>query len=422
MFRFAYNALLSALVPIAVPYLALHPRYRSLLARFSPGRPIPLNDGAIWVHAASLGEVNTARPVVRALRERYTDVPILLTTSTVTGMEQAQTFEELESVAWFPFDHPICVTSFFERMKPRYLVLIETELWPNVLQCARKCSVPVVLINGRLSEKHFSRNQRIGGLLRPALGAIDLACMQGELDAERLGVLGVRSDGIHVTGNTKFDGVKCEVDSQALATLREECGIDADASVLVFGSTRPGEESIALACWLAVRESVPGLRLVIAPRHVQRSAEVRELLREWPLVLRSACGKCDAVGSDDTVVVVDTVGELVNFYGLANVAVVGGSFSEDVQGHNPIEPTALGVATVFGPHIKNFLVPARTLVDSGGAVQVEDQTALIHVVRDLLRDEERRLAMGVAGCRTVAENAGAIERSLVLLDGMMGRE
>lgn len=417
MIRSLYNLMLTLLAIPAAAYLAIHPKHRPLLHRFRPDIPPTLKPGAIWVHAASLGEVNTARPIVIALSERYPETSIVLTTSTTTGMAQAKDLPDVDGVAWFPFDHPWSVAVFLERLKPAHLILIETELWPNVLFQAKKKTIVVSLVNGRLSEKHFGGYLRAAPLLRPAIESIQLACMQSVIDAERIQRLGLRADAVHVDGNTKFDGAITQVDSAITNSLREQCGIESTTSVLIFGSTRPGDEALALKCWEYLRERVTGLRLIIAPRHVQRTQEIVEHFEKYPLLLRSTMNapqtvRVGASTDERPIILVDTVGELVHFYALADVAVVGGSFSTNVQGHNPIEPAALGVATVFGPCMKNFHVPVAILVEAEGVVQVSCAEDLPTQLEALFIEDDSRNAMGQRGQIAVQQNTGAIERFL----------
>ncbi|MFP6580941.1 MAG: glycosyltransferase N-terminal domain-containing protein [Candidatus Hydrogenedentota bacterium] len=418
-----YNLLLTLLVIPAAAYLAIHPKHRPLLHRFRPFIAPTLKAGAIWVHAASLGEVNTARPIVTALRERYPEASIVLTTSTVTGMAQANDLPDVDGIAWFPFDHPWSVAGFLERLKPAHLILIETELWPNVLFHARKRTTVVSLVNGRLSEKHFGGYLRAAPLLRPAIESIQLAGMQSALDAERIQRLGLRADAVHVLGNTKFDGAITQVDSAITNSLREHCGIESTASVLIFGSTRPGDEALAVECWEYLRERVTGLRLIIAPRHIQRTQEIVGQLERYSLLLRSTTKApqtehVEATSDERPIILLDTVGELVHFYALADVAVVGGSFSDDVQGHNPIEPAALGVATVFGPCMKNFHVPAAMLVEAEGATQVSCADDLPAQLQALFVDDDCRNVMGQHGQIAVQQNTGAIEGFLKHFDAL----
>ncbi len=386
------------------------PRHRPLLHRFYP--PVPFFKSApLWIHACSVGEVGVARQLIRALNEQFPAIPILLTVSTITGMTEAQKRPEGAMVTWFPFDQAIPVRCFFRRLRPRLLVLVETELWPNTLEMAARNSIPVALVNGRFSDRHVQRYHRSRRLFTPVLEYVSCACMQSESYAKRAAQLGIPKSALTVTGNMKFDGVKTAGDDDTALRLRREIGIPATAPVLVFGSTRPGDEVRAAQCYDALRKGYPDLRLIVAPRHVQRAEEVAGIFEEK--VRRRSSPNSD--GRNTPIFLLDTLGELNDFYAVATVAVVGGSFDISVNGHNPIEPAAQGVPVVFGPYMGNFEDPARALLDAGGARQVADDQALLDALRELLGDTDKRAQMATAGQNAVRENQGATMRTVECL-------
>ncbi|MFP4172794.1 MAG: 3-deoxy-D-manno-octulosonic acid transferase [Candidatus Hydrogenedentota bacterium] len=424
MIRWLYNATLTAAAPFAAVYLALAPGRRPLLARFRPPIPDGLSRGGgrpLWVQACSVGEVNVSAPIAKALRGRWPHIPLFMTASTVSGQQQAATQMQAWPRTYLPFDHPLCVAGFFERVQPRILVLVETELWPNLLQAARRRGIPVALVNGRLSDRHFPRYQRMGALLQPGLAGIRVAAMQSERDAERARQLGVDPAVVTVTGNTKFDGAPPPPSGDVLANLRSECRLTDNAPVVVFGSTRPGDEALAARCWEALRSSYPDGALIAAPRHVQRAGEAGKAFT-GAVRFRSQMQMGHAKGAEEPVLILDTVGELTRFYALATVAVVGGSFYPGVGGHNPIEPAALGAPVVFGPHMGNFRDPARILLEAGGAVQVNEPDALPNVLARLLGDCEERIAMGRRARAAVDANRGAIARTMDHLAPLLDRD
>ncbi|MBN2307667.1 MAG: hypothetical protein JXR94_01775 [Candidatus Hydrogenedentes bacterium] len=411
-----YDIATTLAAPLGAVRLALSSRHRPLLRRFAPPVP-PLPERPIWIQACSVGEVSVAKSLLGALRERWPDTPVLLTCSTVAGRAQADSACADVARAWFPFDHALSVRRFIRQARPRALVLVETELWPNVLRGARRHGVPVVIVNGRLSDKHFPRYRRFRRWLRPALRCITAAGMQNQEYAGRLAELGVDPGAIHVTGNTKFDGVATDVPAETRARLRAENGFQEDQPILLFGSTRPGDETLASQCWRELREEFPALRLVIAPRHLKRLDEATAPFDE-PLLFRSQVREGRAPAGE-RVLILDTMGELVAFYASATVAVIGGSFFPGVEGHNPLEPAALGVPTVFGPYMRNFVDPARVLVEGGGAEQVARPDELAGALRVLLRDPERRAAMAARGRAAVLANRGAIGRNLDVLEAVL---
>lgn len=368
------------------------------------------------MHACSVGEVGVARPLVEVLNTRFEGMPIVVTTSTVAGRALASSTVHGADIAWFPFDHRYSVSRFYGRLVPRLLVLIETELWPNVLFEARRRHVPVALINARISDKHYPRYRRFRRSVGKLLECIDAAGVQSEVYAQRLHELGLPPSRIHVTGNIKFDGLTTEIHADTLDRLRNQCGLDPSMPVVVFGSTRPGDEALAAACWNVLRTEFPKLRCIVAPRHLQRLDEAVAPFSSRVLLGELRAGRRAA---DDAVIVVDTLGELSAVYALATVAVMGGSFFPGVNGHNPLEPAALGKPVVFGPYMSNFAEPARVLVDAGAAVQVSDSSALPDALRGLLRSETRRAEMGKAAEAAIRANRGALSKTADLIADLL---
>ncbi|HIJ65041.1 MAG TPA: glycosyltransferase [Candidatus Hydrogenedentes bacterium] len=414
-----YDTALSIAAAPAAAWLALRRKHRPLLRRFSPSLPANCRR-PIWMQACSVGEVATARPIVAAMRVRWPGVPIVLTASTAAGHALAQSDAAGATVAWFPFDHPWVVRRFVRRLDPLALVLVETEVWPNVLREMCRHGAPVIIITGRLSDKHFRRYLRARTLLRPVFRQIRVAGMQNEEYAERLAALGVPPTAIHVTGNTKFDGVTSSIPDEVCTSIRNENGFPENAPILLFGSTRPGDEALAATSLRRLRTRSPELRLILAPRHVERADQAAGLFNE-PVLRRSEVCK-GAKPRDERVFVLDTLGELRTFYGIATIAVVGGSFFPGVDGHNPLEPAALGTPTVFGPYMRNFEDLARALTDRQGACQVAAADELPAALERLLADDAERARIGANARAAVLANQGAVERNLDLLAGVLDAE
>jgi 3-deoxy-D-manno-octulosonic-acid transferase len=415
-----YNVLLACAAPLARAWLALSPRHGRLRERFSPPTPEGMI-GAVWAHACSVGEVNTVRALIPALRSRFPDLPILLTTSTVTGRELALKTVGDTHVTWLPFDTRPAVRRFVGQVRPRVLVLVETEVWPNLVRETRRAGAPVVVVNARLSPRQFPTYRRFRWLIRPSFAMLSAVGAQNEVYAGRYALLGTPADAVHVTGNMKFDAVRTEVDARSRLDLRVGCGYGADSPVLVFGSTRPGDEVLAARCWHILRDRFPELRLVVAPRHGRRLAEAMEPFQGEPVALRSDI-KAGRGVRDARVLFVDTMGELVAFYSLATVVVIGGSFFPGVDGHNPLESAALGVATVYGPHMGNFPEASEALLARGGAVQAGDAEALCGILEQLLADPQACRALGTLGRRAVLENRGATDRNADLVAGAVAAQ
>lgn len=416
MTEFIYNAAWTLTAPVLRAVLSARPAYRPLLQRFAP--PVPAMEAPpIWVQAVSVGEVRTVRPIVEAMNKRWGQTPTLLTASTLTGHQLARELLPQCPVTWFPFDQKRAVHEFMEKAAPLALILTETELWPNTLRIAHRHNIPVIIVNGRLSDKHYPHYRRIRPLLRPVLKTITLACMQNQEYAERIKDLGVPSDRVHVTGNTKFDGLNPTPQPRPSARLRQENGFPAEDPVIIFASTRPGDEEIAARAWRELKSEFPTLRLSIAPRHPNRISDATAPFNE-PILLRSEIKK-GRTPKDERVFILDTLGELTEFYSLSTLAVMGGSFSPDIQGHNPLEPAAAGLPTLFGPHMRNFSGPAQILLDANAARQVRDADELTIQLRHLLRHPEERDALARAAYSAIKENQGAIERSLDLIQSVL---
>jgi 3-deoxy-D-manno-octulosonic-acid transferase len=412
-----YNLAVLMAAPFGAAYLAARPKLRPLLGRFAPSIP-KFEHRPFWVQACSVGEVAVAKQIISQLHQRWPETPTLLTVSTISGLEFAKSSNPNEPVTWFPFDEQHVARKFIRTLNPRALILVETEIWPNILREARRAAVPTLLTNGRLSDKRQTSYKRYSSLLRPIVSQISRAGMQNQEYAERLIDMGASPENVHVTGNTKFDGVRISVEANKLEKLRAETGISADAPTLIFGSTRPGDETLAASCWNELKNEFPDLRIIVAPRHIERLSDAMAPFTD-PILQRSR-NSFGQSPSGERVFFLDTVGELGVFYALGTIAIVGGSFYPGVDGHNPIEPAALGAPTVFGPYMRNFVEPAKELVQCGGAVQVEKPEELCETLRSLLRDSRKRESISVKGREAVLANQGATARTLDILAELLG--
>lgn len=413
---FLYNVILAIVAGPAGLWLKRHRAYHRLAARFAPTVP-PAACGGIWIQLCSLGEANAARPLVEALESAFPDRPLLVTASTLTGYDRCRVLFGEHRVTWFPFDTSKAVSGFLNGARPQCLVLFETELWPNVLAGCHRAGVPVLLANGRLSETHLHRYQRFRWWFGPLVRSLDAACMQEAVYRDRLIALGVPEDRVSVTGSIKFDAVEMVVTPRERQRVRKQWGFRDGDTVLLFSSTRPGDEALASACWATLREEYPRLKLVIAPRHLDRMGEVLEPFSE-PVVRRTQLQAADRP-SNARVFVLDTMGELGALHSVADLVVVGGSLYAGVNGHNPLEAAALGVPVVFGPYMSNFAVAARVLVESGGARQVGCPEDLYLSLSTLLADSAKRRQMGTAARRAVLQNQGATEKTVARLRALL---
>ncbi len=391
------------------------PRYRQNFAqRFGWGEP--LAEPSIWVHAVSVGEVQAAAVLVRTLYDRYPGIPLVVTTLTLTGVERARALlGDRANVRYVPLDLPGSVRRFFDRVKPRIAVIFETELWPNIYhECSRR-RVPLVLASARLSPSNMVHYQRFISLFRQVLSNRVVVAAQGEGDAERFRSLGSDPQRTHVTGNLKFDfAVPADVTTKGVE-LRAHYA--ADRPVWVAGSTHPGEESQLLEAHREVRKAHPRALLVMVPRHSQRFSEVASWLEKQNarFIRRS---QPSARTPDLEVLLVDSLGELLDFYAMGDVAFVGGTLVT-VGGHNLLEPAALGLPVLAGPHNFNSADIAKILVDRGAAQIVTDAKDLAARVSLLLSNPAERARIGALGRECVEDNRGALDKLLGLIDPLM---
>lgn len=359
----------------------------------------------IWLHAVSLGETLASRPLVEFLLAECPGIPVLVTTTTPTGSRQVRAlFGDRVRHVYAPLDTPGAVGRFLARYQPRLLLLMETELWPNLLHACRQRDCPVLLANARLSERSRRGYARLGRSGAELLACVTHVACQSEDDAARFAALGVPDSRLSVCGNIKFDlAVDADLSARVRALVAEwDC---ADRFVVVAASTHAGEDEAVLAAFAALRRAVPGALLVLVPRHPERFEAALALCREagWRTCRRSRGESPDA---RTDVLLGDTVGELRLLLGAADVAFVGGSLVPR-GGHNLLEPAALGVPVLSGPSLYNFAA-VRDLLLAGGALQlVTDGARLGDMLCDLARHPERRAAMGSAGVAAVAANRGA---------------
>ena len=284
------------------------------------------------------------------------------------------------------------------------LILLETELWPGLVREAKRCGVPVAVVNGRLSPRKFPNYKKYAFLLPPVFSWLSHVAAQEHIYRDRFAALGVPEGRISITGNMKYDGVLTEVPESLKMSLRETNGFDEQSEILIFGSTRPGDEELAAACWKALKDRYPRLRLIVAPRHHNRLEEGLAAFKGEEVVLRSE-RIADKENRTARVLFLDTMGELGSMYSLCRVAVIGGSFFAGVEGHNPVESAALGIPTIFGPFMGNFPDAAAMLLEAGGAFQVSTQEDFFIIcLRRLLDNPEYARAIGESGRRVVLEN------------------
>lgn len=385
------------------------------------------NHPVIWIHCVSVGETEAARPLIRSLLERFPSHQLVVSTTTVTGQKVARNAfaKEAAAVFYFPIDWAWTVRRVLRVLRPAAVLIMETELWPHLLRECGAHSIPVALINGRISETSFRRYKWIASFIRRVLNDLTIALMQSEQDAARIRELGLPDKRILMTGNLKFDSSDA-TNEDVTVSLRKRFAIDEARPLIVAGSTHEPEESILLDAFkqLKALPSALGFRLMIAPRHPERFSEVSTLLQKsgltwvrWSDAESTADARCD-------VILLDTVGELRAAYPLAAVAFVGGSLAP-YGGHNVLEPASLGIPVITGAYTQNFAAITKALLDENAIVQLPNLEAaqaaneLASVLGQLLSEETRRRDIGQRAHAVCNQNRGATERTIQVIESLL---
>jgi 3-deoxy-D-manno-octulosonic-acid transferase len=420
MLRFVYSWLIRCAVPFAYVMLlwrglADRNYWRGLAQRLGFGTS--LRTPCLWLHAVSLGEMSAAAPLLRALRRRYPHLPLVVTTATPAGRARAEALlPKGADIRFLPYDTPGSVRRFLARTQPRVALIMETELWPNLLRECERRGVPVLLASARLSSKSVSRYQRFGALFRGVFTPNLAVAAQTNGDAERFRAIGAAAGQIHVTGNVKFDLELAAGVSQAGHELRAALG--AHRPVWIAGSTHAGEEEQVLSAHALLQAAAPDALLILVPRHKDRFAAVADLLtrRGVEFARRSQMpGRADTAPIRAPVLLADSVGELALLYASADVAFVGGSLVP-IGGHNLLEPAALGLPVLTGPSYRNSEEIAQLLLARGAALEIDSAAELAAALRRLLADPVERRRIGGIGQEIIAANRGSVERLMILIE------
>lgn len=407
--------------PVLLWRVAFDRRYRKSLRERMGFVKRRIGSGeVVWIHGVSVGEVKAASNFIAQLRKLRPDLQLVVSATTPNGHQVArQEYKDLP-VVFYPLDFGRFPARAIQRLRPRCVLLMELEIWPNFLQAARNRDVPVAVINGRISERTFKGYRLARGLL-PQLDLISIYCVQDRAYQKRLLDLGVDPARVHVTGNMKYDSVVMGTHAEGKARLRPWLAADGEL-VLVAGSTHADEELWVLEAVTTAAAGLPQrVRTVLVPRHPERAAAIADQLAAAgaEVVRWSTCAEVQPVLSPRAVVLVDTIGQLQRFYSACDVAFVGGSLIPH-GGQNMLEPAAQGRATVFGPHTTNFRRDVELLLAADAVVQVPDRPALAACLAALLRDPARREQLGANALRVIVENQGATARTLELTAGLLG--
>lgn len=412
--RFLYTVIYYLVMPFVLIRLLWRSRHtadyrKRWNERFGYITPI-LAEKTIWVHAVSVGETIAAIPLVKSLIQQYSpEFHIIVTTTTPTG--SALVTKHLQNQVthvYAPFDVPSAVTRFLRRSRVKLCVIMETEMWPNLLTLCKKQHIPIILANARLSERSALRYQLISNLTKQMLSAYHTVAAQGVLDGERFLQLGLDPKKLVITGNIKFD---LQIPDELIVlgkNIRQQIG--QDRRVLIAASTHEGEDTIVIAAFLKIRQEIPNLFLILAPRHRDRFQKVSEQCRQTNLIV-STRSQQTAITSNTDILFVDTIGELQMIYAAADIAFVGGSLVP-VGGHNPIEPAALGLPILTGPNLHNFMEISKLLQNAGAEQIVTDATTLADAVIALCSAKELREKIGQRAQETIETNRGALQKHM----------
>lgn len=405
-----------------LPVLLTHPKLRhGLRQRLGFYRKLPpRGEGPrIWLHGASAGDLLALKPILDGLRQRLPKATLFVSTLTNSGQLMArERLKNADAIVYLPYDLPGAVRRAVRELAPDLLVIEYTEIWPNLIRAAKSAGVRIALTNGRFSSRTFGSYRLLFRLIGNPLRAIDLFLMRGEDEAERALLLGAPRERLLVTGNTKFDALSAsalEATGGAPTSLRSAIG---EGQLLIAGSTHEGEESLLLSVFQRLRATTPGLRLVLAPRYIDRAPRILTLVRERGFVggLRS---QADPTIPPSDVIVLDTIGELAFAYQLATLVFVGGSFTPR-GGQNILEPAAAGKPVLFGPNMENFADSVQVLLGRGG-IQVKDEAQLTQVLQDLFAQPERIAELGDMARAAVSSVSGASQRDVDELCKLLGR-
>jgi len=375
----------------------------------------------IWIHAVSVGEVNSALPIIRRLRERFPEKLIIISTVTETGNKAAKRIARNEEVViYLPLDLSFIVKKVIDLINPEVFIMIETEIWPNIILNLSKRNIPCVLLNGRISPSSYRRYRWIKLLIRPTLAKVNLLCMQTKKDALRIINLGALPDNVKITGNTKFDvDINLEDLEKEIVQFSRRLKIKKDDQILIAGSTHYPEEKILFSCYNRLLINKPNLKMIIAPRHIDRIKKIEKEAEAFgfkPVKFTELIAHPHK--QDNKLIIVDVMGKLKTLYALATIVFVGGSLAK-IGGHNMIEPAIFSKPIIFGPYVYNFQDIAEDLINNNAAYKVNNEKELYDRVNQLLLSPKEREQLGKNAYKAIENSKGATRRSLKFINDLI---
>lgn len=417
--------LLAVFLPFITIFILVNPKYRDriparlglglgrkvALPRTSADNPV---QQIIWLHALSVGEVTSAVPLITGLRKKYPQSRIIVSVSTRTGKNLADTLlqKSVDHIIDGPLDILPVITRFTRCIQPNLYILVETDFWPNILLFLHQKNVPTILVNGRISAKSMRGYQRLRVFFVSIFESFTYLCMQTEHDREKMQDLGVQPEKLRTLGNLKFDSVAGHAHP-----VSKPAGdvLPKNRILFICGSTHKGEEEILIDCYSRLRQTHPELFLIIAPRDPNRSTQIQSQAAAQGLTAAYRSGQTVATAD---LLILDTIGELIDFYALSDIAFVGGSLVRQ-GGHNPIEPAIMGIPVIFGPNMQDFSEIAQALLNAGGAVAISGCNDLIELLTRLLTSPDIRTEQGLAAKRCIEKQRGVIEKHLELISRIL---
>lgn len=406
--------ILQILLCLSLPFIHFFnkPLYSELLERLGHHKISSDSLKPLWIQAASVGEVTIAERIINAIKEKHPALPIVLTTTTRTGRQLArEKIKNVESIIYFPFDFKRTVRTFLDRIDPELLIMIETEIWPNLLWEMGNRKIRCMIVNGRISDKSYKKYQMIKPLISRALQSIVSACMSSPLYASRITNLGLHSEKVIITGNIKFDS-RISLSEEEQTSLMNLMGLHNHYEIFLAGSTAEGEDQAIIDAYIEVARMCKHPILLIAPRHIHRTSEIEHLLQQKNLTYTklSSLKKKECHPHGDAVII-DTIGDLSKIYSFGTIIFVGGSLVSK-GGHNILEPASFGKPVLFGKHMENFQEMADAFVKNGAGFVVHDAEDLSKKMEYLLTNKDAYRTAGQKAREIFEENSGSLQKTL----------